>query len=43
MIEDFIPDAIQLSSRYMYLIMIKAACEYLLEFNEEAYSQKLEL
>lgn len=42
LIEEFTPEAVQLSSRCLYLVMIKAACEYLLEFKEEEFEERLD-
>ena len=32
LIEEYIPDGVTMSNRAYYLIMVKAACEYLLNF-----------
>lgn len=35
MMEEFLTDAIQLSSRSMYLVMIRASCEYMLQLDDQ--------
>ena len=35
LIEEFIPDAVLMSNRAFYMILIKASCEYLIELKIE--------
>lgn len=41
-LEEFLPDAIQLSCRSLYQVMLKASCEYLLEFDEAKAAERLQ-
>jgi hypothetical protein len=34
LIEDFIPDGVMMSNRAYYMILVKASCEYLINFKE---------